>query len=344
MSYTQHLPTQYITVHYSGSVSYPASQNGGTVSYSGTVQEPVDVVVHVDTERFDAEVDHCNDSVNLLTGSVAATEAAQVASVRANSRKIGETLISGFHHYVGYEISQQIAELRNKIDALLLNLRKFSERCLNKRDQMQSDYNRTCARYLKIFSELDQELENRIHSIDAPVFDFSQSADTISQDSDLQGMVAVSSVSASENSRLHAMISASIAKKRAKEAIAKAEEFLSVQYAADRVLADSLRPGEAAIEYMPCCLVETEVGPQQHSAQIYSAPMLSRIPAGTLSNEMNEFPWQSAVTADSAQRIGAYYNEEVAAMTAGAGDEHSRRVAAMTARLFDLSSTAAPGF
>lgn len=343
MSYTQHMPTQYITVHYSGRVSYPASEHGGTVPYSGSVDEPVDVVVHVDTEEFDSQVNHCNNNVNLLTGSVAATEAAQVASVRENSKKIGETLISGFHHYVGYEISQQITELRNKIDSLLLNLRKFSERCLSKRDQMQSDYNRTCARYLKIFNELDQELENRIHSVDAPVFDLARSAETISQDSDLQGAVAVSSVSAAENSRLHAMISASVAKKRAKEAISKAERFLSVQYAADRVLADSLRPGEAAIEYMPCCLVETEVGPQQHMAQIYPSPMLSKVPMDKLTYEMNEFPWQAIVPYDTAQKIGAYYNEEVASLSASARDEHSRRVAAMTANLFDLGSTAAPG-
>ena len=39
--------TKEIPVHYRGSVSYPASQSGGSVSYSGTTYETVHVSVYV---------------------------------------------------------------------------------------------------------------------------------------------------------------------------------------------------------------------------------------------------------------------------------------------------------
>ena len=55
MSYSRNYSTT-IAVHYSGSVSYPASEHGGSVSYSGTAYETVNVEVRVDTDPFDASV------------------------------------------------------------------------------------------------------------------------------------------------------------------------------------------------------------------------------------------------------------------------------------------------
>ena len=88
MSYTRQV-RKTIAVHYSGTVSYGPSQNGGTASYSGTAYEDVVVNVEVDTTPFDASTHRCGGQVDLLTGSVAATEAAQVASIKENSRKAG---------------------------------------------------------------------------------------------------------------------------------------------------------------------------------------------------------------------------------------------------------------
>ena len=81
MSYSRSF-SKTIAIHYSGSVSYPASQSGGSVSYSGTAYEDVVVNINVDTDAFDSSVRHCNNSVGALTGAVVATEGAQVASIR----------------------------------------------------------------------------------------------------------------------------------------------------------------------------------------------------------------------------------------------------------------------
>ena len=132
MSYTRHF-SKTITVHYSGSVSYPASQSGGTKSYSGSTKETIHFNVTVDTDPFDESVEHMKDGVDLLTGSVAATEAAQVSSIRENSARIGQTIISGFFKTVKSDISQQITELRTRTDALLVQLNELAKRCNVKR-------------------------------------------------------------------------------------------------------------------------------------------------------------------------------------------------------------------
>lgn len=142
-------------VHYSGTVSYPASQNGGSVSYSGS--EPVYITIDVDTNAFDASVGHCNNAVNALTGAVVATEAAQVESKRQASKQIASTIVKGFFDYVGADLSQKIKELSSKCESLFIALMGHKDNCLSKSKQMQDDYNRISKRYSKIFEDLDKE-------------------------------------------------------------------------------------------------------------------------------------------------------------------------------------------
>ena len=52
MSYTKTI-RKTVRIPYSGSVSYGPSQNGGSVSYSGTVTEEIEVNVEVDTDTFE---------------------------------------------------------------------------------------------------------------------------------------------------------------------------------------------------------------------------------------------------------------------------------------------------
>ena len=99
MSYSRKY-SETITVRGSKTVtvSYPKSESGGsksvTVDYIENV--PVDVNIHVDTDPFDSSVSNCNTNVNLLTGAVVATEAAQLISIDKNSKKVASTIVSGF--------------------------------------------------------------------------------------------------------------------------------------------------------------------------------------------------------------------------------------------------------
>ena len=130
MSYTRKYKER-IAVPYSGSVrySYPASDKGGsgTAQYNGTTYEDVNIKIEVDTLVFDKSVDNCNTNVNILTGAVVATEAAQIASIDKNSKKVAKTIVDGFFGYIRSEISQQISELTQGIDSQLMHLRELSK-------------------------------------------------------------------------------------------------------------------------------------------------------------------------------------------------------------------------
>lgn len=88
---------------------------------------------------------------------------------------------------------------------------------------MSNDYRRLRERYTKLFTDLDNELENRIYSLDQPAFKFKRQADALSAEtSEGAAMIAVG---ASEGSALHARIAASIAKRDAMQSIGRANSF-----------------------------------------------------------------------------------------------------------------------
>lgn len=164
------------SVYYSGSVSvsYPASEHGGTTSahYSGSV--PVSVSLYVDTSPFDSSVQNCSASVNHLNGAVVAMNAAQVASISQASEDISSHVISGFFSMIKSELSQQMAALFSKFKAVFELLTSNAARVEKQQVVMQDDYSRISGRYNKIFTDLDEELEKRVSALDKNVFELSK--------------------------------------------------------------------------------------------------------------------------------------------------------------------------
>lgn len=170
MSYTKNYSTT-ITVSGSRSVSYPKSESGGTMNVSFSVSEPVNIAVHVDTSTYDESVDDCESQLDLVTGTVVATQALQIEGKRSAAEEISHSLLSGFFKAVRSELGQQMAELRSQSDACLLEMGQLGKACSGKRGQMQEDFQRISERYSKVFEELDRELQRRIMALDQPAFD-----------------------------------------------------------------------------------------------------------------------------------------------------------------------------
>ena len=218
MSYTKTI-RKTVRIPYSGSVSYGPSQNGGSVSYSGTVTEEIEVNVEVDTEPFEESIYNCNQSIGGLTGAVVATEAAQIASINANAKKVSGTIVKGFFSTIRSEITQQIAELKSQVDATLIHLRGLAQRCVEKQKQMERDYNSIAKRYLKTFEDLNNELSNRIYELNKPAFVFSKQSNQQNNRAYENDLVSTVAVFGKEGAELEAKISASIVKKRALDTI-----------------------------------------------------------------------------------------------------------------------------
>lgn len=172
MSYRQRYNTS-LTVHGTVNASYPASQNGGSHSISYTHTEPITVDIDVDTNPFDYSIDDCDKRLDVLKGAVVGMNAAQVASITSSARKVAKHVTDGFFGLVSSEISQQIADLMNKVSskfALMIEQKKASENILN---LMQQDYARLAGHYIELFHNLDDELHRRITALDNYSFNLS---------------------------------------------------------------------------------------------------------------------------------------------------------------------------
>lgn len=243
-------------VHYSGTVSYPASQNGGSVSYSGS--EPVYITIDVDTNAFDASVGHCNNAVNALTGAVVATEAAQVESKRQASKQIASTIVKGFFDYVGADLSQKIKELSSKCESLFIALMGHKDNCLSKSKQMQDDYNRISKRYSKIFEDLDKETVLRIEVLDKPTFQFAESAQKLVDRNSNTELLGISTISANENIKLETVLSCSHVKQQAGVLLDKANCYLQGTYRLANSVRDMLADSQAENDILlPVMFVES---------------------------------------------------------------------------------------
>lgn len=254
-------------VHYSGTVSYPASQNGGSVSYSGT--EPVYITIDVDTNAFDASVDHCTDAVNALTGAVVATEAAQVESKRRASKQIASSIVKGFFEYVGADLSQKIKELASKCESLFFALMGHKENCLSKSKQMQDDYNRISKRYSKIFEDLDKETVSRIEVLDRPTFQFAETAQNLIDRNSNTELLGISTISANESIKLETVLSCSHVKQQASILLAKANNYLQGTYRLANSVRDMLDESQVEEEILlPIMFVESVINSENKETKI----------------------------------------------------------------------------
>jgi hypothetical protein len=336
MSYTRTYH-QRIAVHFSGSVSYPASQNGGSVSYSGTEYEDVTVNIDVDTSPFDASVNGCNKSVNFLTGAVVATEAAQIVSIDQNAKKVGTTVVEGFFKTIRSEISQQIVELSQKIDAHLMHLRELSKSCAGKQKQMETDYNRLSTRYLKIFEDMNNELSNRIYELNKPAFVFKKECDNHAIRTSGNDLVSTVAVFGAEGGGLQAKISASVAKKRALETISQTNIFLWKQKKLENTVNQCMmNENISAKKYAPVCLLETQNEKSQIGKQIYQNDFMPQTYSNEIIEEFKNQSWMTA-TKEKKEQIQRYFNAEVS-NTYSTNSKHNDRVKEIIVKFFDMNS------
>lgn len=325
MSYTRTFH-KTVHIHYSGSVSYPASKSGGTVHYSGSASENVTVNINVDTNSFDSSVDNCNSNVRILTGAVVATEAAQIKQISDSATKIGQTIIQGFFKTVSSEISQQIMELTSRIDAQLIHLQGLAERCVEKKEQMKRDSDRIIARYEKIFEELNKELENRIYAIDENVFKTKRLIDATTDRSTRNDLVSTIAVSGDETGKLQAKIGSSVTKRLALGTINDANSFLTKQNEVDSSIKRSmLNRNTNETSYVPVGFIETESEDRQIDKHVYQCENLPKINENSLIASFQEKEWNSDVNNTIPEELKQYFNSELTNRYSS-NDTHTNRI------------------
>lgn len=324
-----------VTIHYSDSRSCPKC--GSSVHISGRETEYVNIHVRFNTTPFENSIDNCKHDIGVLTGAVVATESAQVASIRNNAMKVGQTIVSGFFKTVRSEISQQISELSSRIDATLLHLHELAKRCVDKQRQMETDYHRISSRYLKTFDELNRELENRIFELDKPAFLFRQMSDDTSVKTLSSDLASTVAVSGTESSALQVRLSASVAKHRALDTIGRTNNFLLTQKRTEDILHQCiLDENVAATRFKPVCYIEAYDESNVNRYQIYQNEKLGNIKTDELFDGFCSQNWHDLPT-DEREQIRCHFNIETGNRYNN-DSEHEMRVKNYITSLFNKNN------
>ena len=329
------------TVNY----NYPASERGGSGSVYVEMEAviPVEVNIDVDTRPFDRSVRNCDQNIDMLTASVVATEAAEIASKVRNSRKVADTIIGGFFSYIRSEISQQISELTQNIDAQPMHLKEMSLSVLAKKNRMEGDYNRISSRYAKVFEDLNSELSNRVFELDRPAFIFKKVTDQQKMRTSENDMVNTVAIFGKESGDLQSRIGSSIAKKRALDTLNKAKYFLGEQKYLNRTIQQNmLNESVSCIIYAPVCFMETNSINDLSEKNIYGNEYLScltnisekNMMAGKLSS--GDYSWVS-MQQENQENISLYFNSELNSKSS-ANDLHTVRVREMIQKISNIGA------
>lgn len=173
MSYTRSYSSS-IEVSGSVTVCYPPSEHGNTINVPYRDIVPVSIDVTVDTTPFDASVSGANLSVDGLTASVAAMNAANCAAIAQSAKQVSDSIIGGFYGLIRNDITTKKSETKTVIQTKTALLMEHSKAMGEKHTRMLTDFEREKAKYGMVFSELDKELERRVTDLDKAAFRLSR--------------------------------------------------------------------------------------------------------------------------------------------------------------------------
>jgi DNA-binding transcriptional regulator GbsR (MarR family) len=260
MSYSRsYSATIHGTAH--ESVSYPASEKGGSMSVSVPWSEEVDIEILVDTTPFDRSVHTLKQHVDVLTGAVVATEAAQIEQKSHSASRISESVTHGFFQLIQSEITQQMAGLKSRVDSLLLKMNDMKVACLRVQQTMQQDYARIADRYSSIFETLDRETSKRVALLDEAAHSIrSQVSSQVDRCTD-STLSTVATITAAENSHTQSKLLASTIRQQMNLLLQNATAYLAHERQITRNLEAMLMPPaspDSPHQSLPVLYMETD--------------------------------------------------------------------------------------
>lgn len=125
----------------------------------------------VDTTPMAAEIQSVSNHVKGTTAAVVTMQSAVVAAEIQSANKVCSNVNRGFFTLVQSQISQKIANKQSRVEALLMQLSQQKRQLVSIKSNMEREYGRIAERYLKIFTSVNKELEQRIRQVDQPVFE-----------------------------------------------------------------------------------------------------------------------------------------------------------------------------
>lgn len=189
---------------------------------------------NVDTEPMARSINSVSHNVTGTTAAVVAMKAAVVAAETEGADHVCEKVNKGFYTLIRSQISQKIATLKSEVDSHLMRLNQQRKQLTAIRQRMERDYNMISARYLKTFTTINKNLEQRVSELDKPVLDLARTeADKVTNRA--SRLVADVPIGQAETVKTAQMVSASTLKFRALKAIESIDRFIDSSNRLDEV-------------------------------------------------------------------------------------------------------------
>lgn len=289
----------------------------------------------VDTHPMAREIDSVTNHIQGTTAAVVGMKVAVVKAEEEASQYVCENVNRGFYTLIQSQISQKIAKLQSEVDSHLMQLNQQRKQLLAIKGRMERDYNMISNRYLKLFTGLNQNLQQRVYELDKPVMEFAvKEVDKVSNRTKF--LTAVVPVTQIESVGMSQQILASNLKFRGAGVIKAMSRFLSDMSAQNELTKHVLLPasvgGESQTLSVPVLIYETQYdnSNNRRTDVVVTDQGLSRSSGQTIQNAISEraatFEWESGKGIDN--EVRSEFDRFLSNSNASA------RVKDMAARLF----------
>lgn len=253
----------------------------------------------VDTTPMADELQSVSNHVKGTTAAVVTMQSAVIAAENNSANKVCSNVNRGFFTLVQSQISQKIANKQSRVEALLMQLAQQKRQLLGIKNNMEREYGRIAARYLRIFTSINKELETRIRQIDQPVFELVNKHMATSSNR-MKSLTSWASTSQDEGITKSQQILVSKMKSNAQVALEQSKAFLS-QIGEQRVLTNNVlittspMGADCRVYQLPAVIIETISDNEGIlKKEIYLPDFLSPNCFHMINNtikESSEFPW-----------------------------------------------------
>lgn len=131
-----------------------------------------DIDCLVDTIPMAEKIQRVGQNVEHTTMAVVAMKTAVVEAEKSGAQHICQNVNRGFFTLMQSQLSAKLAQKKSRTEALMAQLAMQKRRLLEIKNSMENDYQRICARYGRIISSINKQLEQRIIDLDKPVYKF----------------------------------------------------------------------------------------------------------------------------------------------------------------------------
>jgi hypothetical protein len=114
------------------------------------------------------EIASVSQNVKETASAVIAMQSAVVVAEKKAADYVCGHVNKGFYALIRSQVSRDMAKLRSEVESYLMQLMQQKKALAEIKDRMQRDYALLAKRYIKLFSELNMNLKQRIFALDNP--------------------------------------------------------------------------------------------------------------------------------------------------------------------------------